>query len=120
VTEGSAHLILSDQQKAELTPRIEALCSALPGMFIAFPGDEDQYDVCLAAGRGFLHINSSGRVEPCSFAPFSDTDLRFESLREALQSKYLRQIRENHKLLKEGDVGGALWSNRDWVKKILG
>ncbi len=120
VAEGSAHLVLSDKQKAELTPRIEALCRALPGMFIAFPGDEDQYDGCLAAGRGFLHINPSGKVEPCPFAPFSDTDLRFETLRDALQSKFLRLIRENHKLLKEGEGGCALWSNRDWVRKILG
>jgi len=63
-------------------------------LFIAFPVDEDQCDVCLAAGRGSLHINPSGKVEPYPFAPFSDTDLRFESLSDALQSEFLRQIIE--------------------------
>lgn len=70
MAEGSEHLVLSNQQKAELMGRVEALCQSLPGLFIAFPGDEDQYDGCLAAGRGFLHINPSGKVEPCPFAPF--------------------------------------------------
>jgi MoaA/NifB/PqqE/SkfB family radical SAM enzyme len=88
-------------------------------LFIAFPGDEDQYDGCLAAGRGFLHINPSGKVEPCPFAPFSDTDLRYGSLRDALNSDFLRNIRENHHLLKEGEGGCALWANRDWVAGIL-
>jgi len=119
VAEGSEHLVLSNQQKAELMGRVEALCQSLPGLFIAFPGDEDQYDGCLAAGRGFLHINPSGKVEPCPFAPFSDTDLRYGSLRDALNSDFLRNIRENHHLLKEGEGGCALWANRDWVAGIL-
>ena len=118
VAEGSSHLVLSDQQKAELPGRVEALCKSLPGLFIAFPGDEDQYEGCLAAGRGFLHINPSGKVEPCPFAPFSDSDLRYGSLRDALESRFLREIRENHHLLKEGEGGCALWSNRDWVKRL--
>jgi hypothetical protein len=86
-------------------------------LFIAFPNED--HTRCLAA-EGFSAYQSLWQVEPCPFAPFSDTDLRFETLRDALQSKFLRLIRENHKLLKEGEGGCALWSNRDWVRKILG
>jgi MoaA/NifB/PqqE/SkfB family radical SAM enzyme len=118
VAEGSEELVLSDLQKAELNSRVEQLTKALPGLFIAFPGDEDQYEGCLAAGRGFMHINPWGKVEPCPFAPFSDTDLRYSSLREALESRFLQKIRENHHLLKEGKGGCALWANREWVQEI--
>jgi MoaA/NifB/PqqE/SkfB family radical SAM enzyme len=89
-----------------------------PAMFIAFPGDEEQYDGCLAAGRGFMHINPSGKVEPCPFAPFSDTDLHFNTLREALSSEFLAKVRKNHHLLKEGKGGCALWANREWLRNL--
>lgn len=118
VAEGSEALVLSDAQKAEVQPRVDKLMDALPAMFIAFPGDEDQYEGCLAAGRGFMHINPSGKVEPCPFAPFSDTDLRFSSLHEALGSPLLEKVRANHHLLKEGKGGCALWANREWVKEL--
>ncbi len=118
VAQGSEDLLLSEAQKAEVQPLVDKLMAKLPGIFIAFPGDEDQYEGCLAAGRGFLHINPSGRVEPCPFAPFSDTDLHFETLKEALQSKFLSEIRSNHHLLKEGKGGCALWANKDWVKEL--
>jgi len=114
VAEGSESLVLSDPQKAGLCSRVEELTQALPGLFIAFPGDEDQYDGCLAAGRGFMHINPWGKVEPCPFAPYSDTDLRYTGLKEALESSFLQKVRENHHLLKEGKGGCALWANREW------
>lgn len=115
VAEGSEDLLLSEVQKSEVQPRVDALMSALSALFIAFPGDEDQYEGCLAAGRGFMHINPTGKVEPCPFAPFSDTDLRFSTLEEALKSEFLAKIREKHHLLKEGKGGCALWANKDLV-----
>jgi MoaA/NifB/PqqE/SkfB family radical SAM enzyme len=118
VAAGSEDLLLSEAQKAEVQPRVDRLMEKLPGMFIAFPGDEDQYEGCLAAGRGFLHINPAGKVEPCPFAPFSDTDLRYGTLKEALQSRFLTEIRNNHQLLKEGKGGCALWANKEWVKEL--
>ncbi len=118
VAEGSEDLLLSEAQKAEVQPRVDRLMQKLPGIFIAFPGDEDQYEGCLAAGRGFMHINPAGKVEPCPFAPFSDTDLRFGTLKEALQSRFLSEIRKSHHLLKEGKGGCALWANKEWVKEL--
>lgn len=118
VAEGSEDLLLSEDQKASVQQRVDSLMHDLPGVFIAFPGDEDQYDGCLAAGRGFMHINPQGRVEPCPFAPFSDTDLRYASLREALASEFLAKIREQHHLLVEGKGGCALWANREWVREL--
>jgi MoaA/NifB/PqqE/SkfB family radical SAM enzyme len=73
---------------------------------------------CLSAGRGFAHISPEGSLEPCPFAPYSDVSLRDKTLKEALQSDFLRQIRENHNELTE--TGGcALWTKKEWVKSLL-
>ncbi len=110
-------MVLTESQKKSVQPIVDQMMKDQPAMFVAFPGDEDQYDGCLAAGRGFLHINPEGKVEPCPFAPFSDRDLRNTSLRDALSSPLLAAIRQDHKLLKETDGGCALWANKEWLEK---
>jgi MoaA/NifB/PqqE/SkfB family radical SAM enzyme len=88
-------------------------------LFIAVPGDEEEIGGCLSAGRGFVHINANGDLEPCPFAPYSDTNLRDSSLREALQSDFLKAIRANHKHLRETEGRCALWVNREMVESLL-
>lgn len=90
-----------------------------PALFIAIPGDEDEIGGCLWAGRGFVHINAAGDVEPCPFAPYSDANLRNMSLKDALQSDFLKRIRENHGRLSEAKGGCALWAEREWVRSLL-
>lgn len=113
------HLALDAAQKIELTSRTEKLSRKYPGLFIAFPGDEEQYGGCLAAGRGFLHINPSGFAEPCPFAPLSDVNLRFSSLRDALASPLMEKIRSAHDLLTESEGGCALWANKEFVADLI-
>ncbi|MDD2331169.1 MAG: radical SAM protein [Candidatus Cloacimonetes bacterium] len=119
IQENSEHLVLSDLQKELLSQRIKELKSSHPALFVPLPGDEDYFEGCLAAGRGFLHINPVGKVEPCPFAPFSDVDLSFTSIRDALSSPLLAKIREQHHLLSEGKGGCALWANRSLVQELL-
>ena len=88
-----------------------------PAMFIALPWDEEEIGGCLSSGRGFIHISAEGNVEPCPFVPYSDTNLKHLSLKEALQSKMLNTIRENHEQLEETH-GCALWEKREWVKSL--
>jgi MoaA/NifB/PqqE/SkfB family radical SAM enzyme len=111
-------MILNETQKKQVQPIVDQFMKDQAAMFVAFPGDEDQYDGCLAAGRGFLHINPEGKVEPCPFAPFSDQDLRSTSLKDALSSPLLAAIRKDHHLLKETEGGCALWANREWLEKL--
>jgi MoaA/NifB/PqqE/SkfB family radical SAM enzyme len=75
-------------------------------IFISFPGDEKESQGCLAAGRGFFHINSRGGAEPCPFSPYSDTNLRGCSLSDALNSPLFRKLRDS-KLLQEQAAGGC-------------
>jgi len=119
VEAGSEPMVLSKADKKRLNEFAEASAERHPALFIPFPGDEDQYGGCLAAGRGFIHVSASGEVEPCPFAPFSDTNLKNVSLKDALGSEFLSKVRENHHLLKEGDGGCALWHNREWLTKLI-
>jgi MoaA/NifB/PqqE/SkfB family radical SAM enzyme len=116
--EGTEDLILSQAERDKLNNLVIEFCKRYPAYFIAFPGNEDKYDGCLAAGRGFIHINSSGDVEPCPFSPFSDTNLNNTSLKDALQSYLLRKIRENEVNLKETSGGCALFQKREWVNSL--
>lgn len=88
-------------------------------VFIAFPGDEKSSGGCLAAGRGFFHINAHGGAEPCPFSPYSDTSLKEVSLEEALDSPLFRHLQENGNLEKEHIGGCVLFEQRDLVQKLL-
>jgi len=68
---------------------------------------------------GFVHINAEGDVEPCPFAPISDTSLKEVSLKEALQSEFLAQIRQISELSKYTGGGCALWKNRERVRSLF-
>jgi MoaA/NifB/PqqE/SkfB family radical SAM enzyme len=119
VEEGTGDLVLTDVQKRELERITVGFRSKLRAEFIAFPGDEEQYGGCLAAGRGFIHVGPDGALEPCPFAPYSDVNLNRVSLTEALRSPFLAAIRENHGNLAESRGGCALWTNREWVRSLL-
>lgn len=119
VEAGSEPMVLSKADKKRLNDFADISAKKYPALFIPFPGDEDQYGGCLAAGRGFVHVSAGGDVEPCPFAPFSDTNLKNISLKDALASAFLSKVRENHHLLKEGDGGCALWHNREWLAALI-
>jgi len=119
VQEGTEELILTDEQREEESKLIASFRAELPALFIAFPGDEAKFGGCLAADRGFVHISPEGHVEPCPVSPFSDSSLEDLSLREALQSEFLRTIRESDGSLSEAEGGCALWEKREWVDSLL-
>jgi MoaA/NifB/PqqE/SkfB family radical SAM enzyme len=118
VQTGTEDLILLGDQRQIIIDLMDEFRAKYPGLFIAFPGDEEQFGGCLAAGRGFIHISANGELEPCPFAPYTDTNLQDIPLKEALQSKLLEMIRENHGELKETQGGCALWQKREWLNSI--
>ena len=88
-------------------------------IFISFPGDEKYSGGCLAAGRGFFHINVDGSAEPCPFSPYSDTNLKDCSLREALKSPLFRKLKETGMLLGEHTGGCLLFEKENEVKELI-
>ncbi len=118
IREETIDLVLTEEQKLSLQPIVNRKMQDYPGLFVAFPGDEEQYDGCLAAGRGFFHINPQGLAEACPFAPFSDAEVMQGSLKDALSSPLFAKIRANHELLKETKGGCALWANKEMFENI--
>jgi len=117
VKKGTEDWVLTSEQKTELLRKRDLFRKKYPAVFIALPWDEEEIGGCLSSGRGFVHISAEGNVEPCPFVPYSDTNLKHVSLKDALQSKMLKTIRENHEQLEETH-GCALWEKREWVKSL--
>jgi len=115
------HLALGDKSRAKLADRIASLRSHNKNlMIISFPGDEAQSGGCLAAGRGFIHINASGAAEPCPFSPYSDLNLRDTPLREALRSPFFTRLREEGVLTVEHTGGCVLFEQEEKVARLAG
>lgn len=117
---GTEPLILSGTQRNQLSSSVQQYNASYQAvMFTAFPGDEAQFGGCVASGRGFAHINASGGLEPCPFAPYSDISLQDHSLLDALQSPFLAVVRKNERQLETHQGGCALWENREAVEELL-
>jgi MoaA/NifB/PqqE/SkfB family radical SAM enzyme len=118
-SEEEKDLCLTAEQKKELPGIVEKLQHVQKNPIIALPGDEEKFGGCLAGGRGFMHISASGDLEPCPFAPYSDSNISEMTLKNALKSPFLAVIREKHHLLGEASGGCTLWENREWVQQTL-
>jgi len=116
---GTDDMVLTAEQEEKLMTRIKKYRSLWPALFIAVPGDEAEVGGCLSSGRGFVHINAAGDLEPCPFAPFSDANVLEMPLKAALQSDLLKKIRSHPEELKEAEGGCILWQKKEWVKSLL-
>lgn len=120
VTEESEELAPGDKEREYIKNAIDDLRSRDDGMvFISFPGDEKSSGGCVAAGRGFFHINSHGGAEPCPFSPYSDINVRDTSLREAMKSRLFTKLRDGGYLLEDHPGGCTLYSRREEVEKLI-
>lgn len=120
VTEDSKGLAPGDAEREYLKERLAGIRGEYPDMvFISFPGDEKAYGGCLAAGRGFFHINSHGGAEPCPFSPYSDINVKDISLRGALRSPLFTALREQNILNVDHSGGCVLFEQKDAVEALL-
>ncbi len=120
VTEETSSLAPGDAEREKILARLDGLRSGSGKMvYIAFPGDEKLSDGCLAAGRGFFHINSHGGAEPCPFSPYSDINVKDTSLLDAIRSRFFKGLNENGLLKEEHNGGCTLFERREEVEALL-
>jgi MoaA/NifB/PqqE/SkfB family radical SAM enzyme len=117
--EGTEDWVLTEEQRGRVMGFIRSYKEKYPALFIALPWDEDDVGGCLSAGRGFVHINARGDLEPCPFAPFSDVNVTGIPLKEAFRSEFLRRLRQVPELAREKGGGCILWQERERVAAIL-
>ncbi len=120
INEHTADLAPSDEERELLLNEIDRLRNDYSDMlFMSFPGDEKMSGGCLAAGRGFFHINSHGGAEPCPASPYSDINVAETSLLEALNSNLFKSLRDGGILMDEHEGGCVLFEHKDEVERIL-
>jgi MoaA/NifB/PqqE/SkfB family radical SAM enzyme len=120
VTEDSKDLAPGDEEREYLRGEIMRLREERPDMvYISFPGDEKSSGGCVAAGRGFFHINSHGGAEPCPFSPYSDVNVRNTSLRDAMRSPLFTALRDGGILMDDHAGGCVLYEKRELVEALL-
>ncbi len=120
VTDEAQHLAPGDEEREQIREAVERLRVDCPEtVFVSFPGDEKSSGGCLAAGRGFFHINSHGGAEPCPFSPYSDVNAAETSLKEALSSELFLALRDEGHLLEDHVGGCVLYEKRALVEELL-
>ena len=105
VTDESEELAPGDKEREYLSSEISRLRNDSGG--------------CVAAGRGFFHINSHGGAEPCPFSPYSDVNIRNTSLRDALKSPLFVALREGDILKDDHEGGCVLYEKRQLVEELI-
>jgi MoaA/NifB/PqqE/SkfB family radical SAM enzyme len=116
---GTEGWVPTPEQRAKMAAVVKSYRRRYSALFVAVPWDEEEVGGCLSAGRGFVHVSANGDLEPCPFAPFSDGNLKDLSLKEALGSAFLREIRRMPELARETGGGCVLWKERELVKKLI-
>ena len=120
MNENTIGLAPSDAERQVLSNEINRLRQEYPDMlFMSFPGDEKESGGCLAAGRGFFHINSHGGAEPCPASPYSDINVRDTSLMEALNSNLFKSLRDGGILMDDHEGGCVLFEHKEEVEGLL-
>lgn len=120
VSAETAALALGQAERDFTQRTIRRLRKTKKGMvYIAFPGDEKRSGGCVAAGRGFFHINANGGAEPCPFSPYSDTNLRTMPLKEALSSPLFLALQSGGLLADDHEGGCTLFTHREEVEALL-
>ena len=120
VTEESTHLAPDVAEREFMAERVRDLRKNFEEMvFISFPGDEKGSGGCVAAGRGFFHINSFGGAEPCPFSPYSDINVRDTSVKEALHSRLFLTLQNDGSLKDEHRGGCTLYNAKEHVESLI-
>ncbi len=58
----------------------------------------DEYDgPCQAAGKGMIHINADGYVEPCPYSHFAADNIKDKPIKDILRSEFFSELRKSIK-----------------------
>lgn len=112
-------MVLDDAEHKIFRQKILEIRKSKPIMVVHLPDDEYGKDMkCRGVESGCVHINTQGYVEPCPFSHFSADNIKEKSLKEALCSKFLAEIRSSKAIYRRGHIGCALVENAKIVEQI--
>ncbi|MHC4982936.1 MAG: radical SAM protein [Planctomycetota bacterium] len=90
-------LVLTAEDRRRQAGLVEQRYGEARPLVVNFPPDEYAFGPCQSAGRGFIHINADGYVEPCPFSHYAADNVREKPLAEILGSRFFSRLREHFK-----------------------
>lgn len=93
--DATTDLIITAEQREYMYHNIRRLRNEKPLLAMDFYNDAKYVDGCIAGGRVYLHINANGDYEPCAFIHYSDSNIRTDTLLEALQKPLFKTFDQN-------------------------
>ncbi len=84
-----------------------------------FQNDGEYVGGCIAGGRNYFHINSNGDIEPCVFIHFSDSNIRTDTLFEALQKPLFMAYRKGQPFNDNHLMPCPMLENPQILRKII-
>ena len=88
-------MVLTDADMLLKTQEITERNAEAKPLVLNFPPDEYQPGLgCQGAGKGFLHINADGFVEPCPFCRYAADNVKEKPLHRILGSTFFSSLRE--------------------------
>lgn len=84
-----------------------------------FQDDGEYVGGCIAGGRRYFHINSAGDMEPCVFIHYSDSNIRTDTLAEALQKPLFQAYYKNQPFNDNHLRPCPMLENPDCLRKIV-
>lgn len=91
----SIDIMPTPKQRDWLRRRLKEVRDSRPIFIGDFWNDGPYVKGCIAGGREYLHITSNGDVEPCVFCHFAVDKIQDKSLREILNSPFMKAIRDH-------------------------
>lgn len=88
-------LIATAQQREYMYHQIRKFRKEKPLFTMDFWNDGEYVRGCIAGGRCYLHINAAGDIEPCAFIHYADSNIKKNTLLEALQAPLFMEYRKN-------------------------
>ncbi len=84
-----------------------------------FQNDGEYVGGCIAGGRNYFHINSSGDAEPCVFIHYSTANIHEKSILECLQSPLFMAYHEGQPFNRNHLRPCPMLENPDLLRKMV-
>jgi MoaA/NifB/PqqE/SkfB family radical SAM enzyme len=115
----SLDLLPTPKQRLERAKMVKEFREANPIVIFDFWNDGETTDGCMAFGRRYLHILSSGMVEPCVFVHFAKDNIRDKQLKEILQSDFFVDGRKRAPFHADRRAPCSFIDNPDVLKSLV-
>lgn len=99
-TDFNPGLVLTQEDMKHKKVEIRKRNVEMKPLLMNFPPEEYDAEGCKSAGKGLIHINADGFVEPCPFCHYASDNILEKPLETILASEFLSTIRNEFRSAK--------------------